>query len=672
MQRLNIQSLFLLVSILLLSNASPAQDLDLSGTTLEDLLNVKTTVATKKEVSVHSTPGIITVITDQEIHDMGARDLIDVLRLVPSVNFNYDVQGVVGMSVRGIWAYEGKYALIVDGVEMNEPAYGTTQFGNEFPVDQIKRIEIIRGPGSAIYGGFAELAVFNITTKSGGDLKGASSELTYGRMVGGSERKNLSVTFGGKSNDWEYSFGAYGGVANRGEGTYTGYNPLIPASGSIDFKNADVLTPTYFNFGLKKGTLNFRVIDNDYKLTTATMYNYSNSGFNFLNEFRMFAVVADYTYNVNSKLKITPQIKFSDFEPWRQTEPELISAGYGIFDLKTQRTKTSITASYEASKNANLLAGFEYLNDHDWAINYAGTNLLEGGKHSQDFNSRATYTQLLYNLPQNFNLAIGARYENPNFTRDSFLPRVGLTKESKKWHSKVLYSEAFRTPALQNIEVHAGILPEKTSTFEIEYGFETSQSSYLTANLYDTLIENPIIYSVSPTGSDEYDNFSKVGTHGLELDYRLRKIWGQMQLSYSYYEVTSNGVPKFAVAQTKSALAGEPQHKVSLNSSVVLLKKHNIKLNPSLVYMSHTYGYEYDSALGAMALKPEQEHILFNLFLSRDDILLKGLSGGVGIFNILNQNARYIQPYGGSGGEHSPLPAPSREIVAKLDYKMSF
>lgn len=68
------------------------------------------------------------------------------------IHFATDVQGVVGLGVRGLWPAEGKHLLIIDDIEMNEMQFASTQYGNEFPADQIKRIEIIRGPGSAIYG----------------------------------------------------------------------------------------------------------------------------------------------------------------------------------------------------------------------------------------------------------------------------------------------------------------------------------------------------------------------------------------------------------------------------------------------------------------------------------------------------------------------------------------
>jgi len=71
----------------------------------------------------------------------------------------------MGLSLRGNWANEGKVLVLMDGQPFNELLYQSVAVGNRFPVDAIERVEIIRGPGSAQYGGSAEYGVINIITK---------------------------------------------------------------------------------------------------------------------------------------------------------------------------------------------------------------------------------------------------------------------------------------------------------------------------------------------------------------------------------------------------------------------------------------------------------------------------------------------------------------------------
>ena len=168
--------------VVALTLAVEAEPVDMSTLDLEALLSLETDVASATELTLRESPAIITVISRDELVRVGARDLMDALALVPGVGFGVDVQGVVGIGFRGLWGHEGKVLLLVDGQPMNEVLYGTLQFGNHIPVELIERIEIIRGPGSVVYGGFAELAVIDVITRTAAALEGGAVAATYGRM----------------------------------------------------------------------------------------------------------------------------------------------------------------------------------------------------------------------------------------------------------------------------------------------------------------------------------------------------------------------------------------------------------------------------------------------------------------------------------------------------------
>ncbi|MGA2091649.1 MAG: TonB-dependent receptor plug domain-containing protein, partial [Endomicrobiales bacterium] len=174
--------------------ADQGQDSDANAP--EEMLFENVTVASIKEMDLRESPGIVSVVTADEVKNSGARDLIDVLRLVPGIEFGSDVQGYVSLGIRGMWASNGSVELLIDGNEMNEPLYSDLMFSNQFPVDQIKRIEIIRGPGSAIYGGSAELCVINIVTKDTKDIKGFAGSATYGVTSTYAQRGDGSLSYG--------------------------------------------------------------------------------------------------------------------------------------------------------------------------------------------------------------------------------------------------------------------------------------------------------------------------------------------------------------------------------------------------------------------------------------------------------------------------------------------
>ncbi|HXD92780.1 MAG TPA: TonB-dependent receptor plug domain-containing protein, partial [Bacteroidia bacterium] len=235
---------------------------------LEKLINSLISVASKKPLNVRESPSIVTLVTAEEIKNSGARDLIDVLRLVPGVDFGVDVQGVVGIGMRGNWAHEGKVLILLDGQEMNEILYATTQFGNHFPIDQIKKIEIIRGPGSAIYGGYAEYGVINIITKQGGDINGVAVSGIYGQSEKDYMRRNINLSAGKKLGDFEWSVSGMIGQGQRSDQNYTDVH-----GNSYSMIGNSALNPAFANIGVSYKGLSFRAIGDFYHTTTQDGYD---------------------------------------------------------------------------------------------------------------------------------------------------------------------------------------------------------------------------------------------------------------------------------------------------------------------------------------------------------------------------------------------------------------
>jgi outer membrane receptor for ferrienterochelin and colicin len=95
----------------------------LEDLSLEELLSVEVRVASgssNRGLTTRESPSIVTLVTEEEIRKSGARDMIDVLRLVPEFEFGVDVQGAVGVDIRGNWGYEGKILFLFDRQEMND------------------------------------------------------------------------------------------------------------------------------------------------------------------------------------------------------------------------------------------------------------------------------------------------------------------------------------------------------------------------------------------------------------------------------------------------------------------------------------------------------------------------------------------------------------------------
>ena len=131
---------------------------------------------TKMDIPLSKAPGSITVITAQQIRESNARTIPEVLRLVAGVNVRWNPM-VQTIDMRGFGEnpFTSRVLLLIDGVPYNAwdkggfPQHPSLDF---FVIQNIKRLEVIRGPGSALYGENAYWGVINIVTLAGEDLQG--------------------------------------------------------------------------------------------------------------------------------------------------------------------------------------------------------------------------------------------------------------------------------------------------------------------------------------------------------------------------------------------------------------------------------------------------------------------------------------------------------------------
>ncbi|OQX99333.1 MAG: hypothetical protein B6I20_10045 [Bacteroidetes bacterium 4572_117] len=195
----------ILLIVLSFANLKAQQDSinmdSLLNMSLEELLNLKISVATVKQKTIKESPSIVTLITKQEIENSGARNIVDVLNLVPGFNFVIGGVGSVSLGTRGLFAAEGKALFMINGQILNDPLYGNFTLENRLVPEQISRIEIIRGPGSAKYGGYAGLSVINIITQKP-ENGGFSASYLHGIMKGEiNSLNNVNLSFRKKINE---------------------------------------------------------------------------------------------------------------------------------------------------------------------------------------------------------------------------------------------------------------------------------------------------------------------------------------------------------------------------------------------------------------------------------------------------------------------------------------
>jgi iron complex outermembrane recepter protein len=213
-----------------------AQELDtLSDASLETLLNVKVTSVSKKEQDQFRVASAVYVLTAEDIRRSGATSVAEALRLVPGASIGRVSGNVWRVGVRGFSGqFADKLLVLVDGMSVYDPVNGGVVWGAfDPPVEVIERIEVIRGPGAAVWGANAVNGVVNIITKEARVMQGAQAIATVGNVDSMRTMLHYGAAIGASGH---YRFG----IGESSDGRLAGNGSATPHvqrhAGMADFR----------------------------------------------------------------------------------------------------------------------------------------------------------------------------------------------------------------------------------------------------------------------------------------------------------------------------------------------------------------------------------------------------------------------------------------------------
>jgi outer membrane receptor for ferrienterochelin and colicin len=371
-----------------------------------------------------------------------------------------------------------------------------------------------------------------------------------------------------------------------------------------------------------------------------------------------------YDITLRDHLTLTPRLNFIHQTPWEVTD----QSSDLFYTKSVSRYTAGLQLSYDIVDHVNLLVGTEAYLDHAHVndTTLVGFQTLFGSSRDVDYQNVAAYAQLLANHSI-ANLTLGARFEQNSAFGDSIVPRAALTKVIGKFHAKLLASQAFRAPGIENINLSTGDLqPEKTTVFEGEVGYQLTEHAFVSANAFDITIKKPIVYEFNQTTEmEQYQNFDQTGTRGVEADFRLKYPRGYADVSYSFYTAAGkNRVSEYDVPGHDGALLAFPQHKVAMTGSVTLYK--GLSFDPSAVIYGQRFGYTWADATGTPMIGREGPTAIVNANVLYRNLFVRGLELAAGVNNVADQRSDYLQPYNGG---HPPLPGPGRDIMVRIAYE---
>ena len=189
---------------------APVAERSLLDVDLEDIASIKVTSVSRGPESLFTSAAAISVITDEDMRRAGVLSFPDALRLVPGLSVAQQDGHTFAISARGFnHAFANKMLVLIDGRSVYSPLYsGTLWEVQDAVLEDIDRIEVIRGPGATLWGANAVNGVININSKHAKDTQGVLA--TGG---GGTEERGFgSVRYGGKLGEdvWFRLYGKYG------------------------------------------------------------------------------------------------------------------------------------------------------------------------------------------------------------------------------------------------------------------------------------------------------------------------------------------------------------------------------------------------------------------------------------------------------------------------------
>ena len=537
---------------------------------LESLLEVPLTVASLASESFRDAPSSVTVFTRREIQNMGILTIEDLLNFVPGMQAARTAsRSVYSVSARGRISSQlsNDILFLINGQRLNDDFSGTAVLFNRFlTTGNVAQVEVIRGPGSALYGSNAFLGVVNIVTSvdlNEASLAGSSHRGRDGHIAlsGGNDRYHASLFVSGLENDGEKFIDRSSpdpATTRDPEKAFSLYATLDTGNLRIDARHTKFDVDEFYVFGVTPAN-----DINEYHADDSSLY-----------------VSYDVLKSDTRKLKIAGGVRrinndgLGQFQTEQQMriltgDPDAV-AFYGGSVLRLTEWDFNLDGSIRLNAQHQLFGGFEYRytvideirNQNNYettefpspAITFYG-DVITTAQIGPEGSSRRIYSAYLQDkiaLSENLNATLGVRFDHYSDFGSTTNPRMALVYQPRRDTTfKLMYGQAFRAPNVLELELknsprsigNENLKPEKIRTLELawlqEFGpYQITVTGYRSW-ISDQIMRRPF---VSPMDPATWINSGSDHLSGIELEIKAA-ITPQLTVRGSYahgFEVATN------------------------------------------------------------------------------------------------------------------------------------
>lgn len=533
---------------------------------LDSLLNTRVSAASKYDQTTTEAPASVTIISSDQLERLGYSRLGQVMEGVRGFYLtddrNYSYLGTRGFS--RLTDYNNRILVLIDGHTLNEQTWGGAPIGDDLPLNlsAIERIEIIRGPGSALYGTSAVFAVINVVMRTAASIDGTA----VGARIGSAGHRQVTVAMGrnvgrglelsgsalvGQSEGDAFYFAEYDDpVTNHGRTFGTDWDRTASALGTIRWGIA-ALRSGYVSRSKGVATGAYEATFHDPRTSRHEQ--------NFWTELAL-------TRQFRDQFRISGRLYY-DWSAYDGTfagpeEPPYTDAG------GSASVGTELLGIWDFSSKLRLTLGGEYRNVD--RANYQ--EWFSDGTVSSDnapFHVASLFAQAEYQLLPRLTTVIGVRTEEHSRSGSASAPRGALIfTPSNATTLKLLYGHAYRAPSVSEAHLETSfyqrnpeLRPERIRTLELTASQRVNAAFLVAGSVYHYHLRD-LIEQVEFTaeGALRFQNASHAEGSGLEveLDGRLADLL-QLRGSFAYQRAL--------LAQEEQQLTNGPKYVATLEAT---------------------------------------------------------------------------------------------------------
>jgi len=569
--------------------------------------------STLREAKASTSPSTITVVTGEQIRKMGIRNLLDLVnRLIPGGAATEDNDDRV-FSFRGVASDTStKVLLLFNGHNYNmEHNIGPGGEGDLGLMEDIKSVEVITGPGSALYGEGATIGVINIIPYTGADERGQGA--TAMARYGGGYKRQLDYTTGAKKNDELNYFASFGGLRENGFNVHQKPGGYPIASGyPLNVDRIPLADRAYVNINYKELEVETR-----YTSSAKTFYNWPQRTGNPRalpwTNYDTFFVDAKQNIQASQNTKVVLNASVDS----DQTSRHDYRLGTLIRSAGEDRYTAKATLFYSGFEKHDIIVGAMYRVDAfggDWANNNFNfdtqitTNSVVTGQPVNPYLNRVVtpYTRSVegvfaqdnMRLNEKLSLLLGLRYDYvkvpAGIKPDAFTPRAALVyTPDNRTVLKAMYSTGFRQgfaifldpDQFGNAATFTGSLkaPETMASYELTGTYQVSNPLRAGLNLFYNTFRNMHGISgfvLNSQAAIDYKGFEsslnmKMGDQvsGSVMHQHVQlgsKVYDPIQL---YTSPNGKHIATFPEDVTKLQMEVRPMKKLSVNADANMVWK---------------------------------------------------------------------------------------------------